>query len=214
MPPTGYRFRPPWWGALLAALGCAGGIALGQWQAGRAEEKRAAAGAPRLELRGEFLPRHLVLLDNRSLRGRPGYAVVQAFRISGDGQVLVDRGWIAAGPSRERLPEIRTPPGEVRIEGMRRERFARAYEPAGAKSEGIVWQNVTPERFAAWSGLALEPWVFEQHSAHDDGLLRERAAPEAGAGKHEAYAFQWYSLAALSVALFLVLNLKRGGAED
>jgi surfeit locus 1 family protein len=134
--------------------------------------------------------------------------VIQPFRIAGAGLVLVNRGWIAAGPDRGRLPEIRTPAGEVRIAGVRRERFARVYEPAGAKPEGRVWPNMTPERFAAGSGLRVEPWVLEQHGSLDDGLVRDWPAPEAGAEKHDAYALQWYSLAVLSVVLLLVLNLR------
>lgn len=208
MSPTGFTFRPPWWGVLLALAGCAGGIALGQWQAGRAEEKHAAAGAPLLELRGRFEAAHTVLLDNKLRRGRPGYEVVTALRVAGDGTVLVNRGWVPAGRSRSELPAIRTPTGELRITGVRREHFARVFEPAGAKAEGTVWANVTPKRFAAWSGLALEPWVFEQHSDLDDGLVREWPAPDAGAERNEAYALQWYSLAALSVLLFFILNFK------
>lgn len=209
MAPTGIRFRPPWWGVLLAAAGFAAGLALGHWQSGRADEKRAAAGAPHLALRGEFLARYTVLLDNKLRRGRPGYEVVQPFRIAGSGLVLVNRGWIAAGPSRQQLPQIRTPAGEVRLEGVRRDHFARAYEPAGAKPEGWVWVNATPERFTAATGLALEAWVFEQHSNLEDGLARDWPASEPGAEKNEAYAFQWYSLAALSVVLLVVLGLKR-----
>jgi len=209
MMPTGLRFHPPWWGVLLAAAGCAAGIALGEWQSRRAEEKRAAAGAPSLVLRGEFLPKDTVFLDNKLRRGRPGYEVVQPFRIAGDGAVLVNRGWIAAGPSREQLPQVRTPMGEVRLEGVRRDHFARAYEPPDAKPSGPVWLNVTPERLSSATGLALEPWVFEQHSSLDDGLSRDWPAAEPGAEKNEAYAFQWYSLAALSVVLLVVLGFRR-----
>jgi surfeit locus 1 family protein len=209
MTPTGLRFRPPWWGVLLAAAGCAAGIALGEWQSRRADEKRAAAGAPSLVLRGEFLPAPVVFLDNKLRRGRPGYEVVQPFRIAGDGAVLVNRGWVAAGPSRQQLPQIRTPAGEVRLAGVRRDHFARAYEPSGAKPQGAVWINATPERFTSATGLALEAWVFEQHSNLDDGLVREWPAAEPGAEKNEAYAFQWYALAALSAALLIVLGLKR-----
>jgi surfeit locus 1 family protein len=194
---------------LLAVAGCVAGIALGEWQSRRAEEKRAMAGVPRVALRGEFLAKHTVFLDNRLRRGRPGYEVVQPFRIAGDGTVLVNRGWVAMGPSRAQLPQIRTPDGEVRIEGTRREHFARAYEPAGAKPEGAVWVNVTPERFSAATGVGLEAWVFEQRSSLDDGLARDSPAVEPGAEKNEAYAFQWYSLAALSGALLVVLGFKR-----
>ena len=209
MTQTGLRFRPPWWGMLLAAAGCAAGIALGDWQLRRAEEKRATAGVPSLVLRGEFLPKYTVFLDNKLRRGRPGYEVVQPFRIAGDGAVLVNRGWIAAGPSRAQLPQIRTPAGEVRLEGVRRDHFARAYEPSGAQPEGAVWLNVTPERFSAVAGVGVEAWVFEQHSNLDDGLARDWPSVEPGAEKNEAYAFQWYSLAALSLVLLVVLGFKR-----
>ena len=69
-------------------------------------------------------------------------------------------------------------------------------------------QSVTVEEFASLSKLALEPWVFEQHSALDDGLLRDWPRPDAGIEVHQSYALQWYSLAVLSLILFLVLNLK------
>jgi surfeit locus 1 family protein len=207
-----FRFRPPWWGVLLAVIGCAGGVALGNWQTGRAAEKRALAAAlVPVTLRGAFVPKFTVLLDNKVHLGRPGYQVVQPLRLASGSLVLVNRGWLAAGPSREQLPAVRTPQGEVSLSGMRLAHFARAYEPAGAKPEGPVWQNATVERFAAWSGLALEPWVFEQHSALDDGLVRDWPRPDTGVEMHESYALQWYSLATLSVVLLLALNLRRDG---
>src|SRR5947208_3485590 len=39
----GYSFRPRLWGLALAAMACAGFIALGNWQSRRADEKRALA---------------------------------------------------------------------------------------------------------------------------------------------------------------------------
>lgn len=200
---------------LLAALGCAAGIALGNWQTGRAAEKRAlaAAQAP-ATWRGVFDAKYTVLLDNKLHRGRPGYHVVQPLRLAGGGHVLVNRGWAAAGASRAQLPDISTPAREVAFTGLRLERFARAYEPGEARPEGRVWQNVAIERFAAWSGLALEGYVIEQHSAldggPDDGLIRDWPRADAGHEKNEMYALQWYSLAALSIVLLLVLNVRRG----
>lgn len=49
---------------MLAAAACAAGFVLGNWQAGRAAEKLAAAADEKhLELRGEFLERYTVLID-------------------------------------------------------------------------------------------------------------------------------------------------------
>lgn len=209
------RFRARWWAVALAAAGCAAGIALGNWQSGRAEEKRAAGAALKpVALRGEWLPKFTVFLDNKIYRGRPGYHVVQPFRIAlvGEGQmrhVLVNRGWVAAGPRREQLPEIRTPAGELALQGLRLERFPRAYEGAAMKPEGRVWQNVATDEFAARFGLALEPYVIEQHSALEDGLVRDWPRPDAGAEMNEAYALQWYSLAGLAVVLLVVLGFRR-----
>jgi surfeit locus 1 family protein len=205
-----YAFRPRAWSILLAAALCAAGIALGNWQSDRAAQKRAArATVEQVSLRGSFEPRYTVLLDNKLYRGRPGYEVVQPLRLDGGRHVVVDRGWIAAGPSREQLPEIRTPVGEIALTGVRLKRFAQAYVPPGAApAEGKVWQNVTLERFAAWSGLALEPYVVEQHSGADDGLVRDWPRAGTGAEVHESYALQWYSLAVLSLILFFALNLK------
>src|SRR5262245_29442533 len=95
---AGLRFRPRLWAFVLAVAGCAGFIALGNWQTGRAAEKRAAQAAlKRISLSGEFLPNYTVLLDLRMHRGRPGYHVVQPLRLAGGkGHVVVLRGWIDA----------------------------------------------------------------------------------------------------------------------
>jgi len=210
----GYSFRPRLWAFALALAGCAAGILLGNWQSGRAEEKRAAAlEEQRATLRGEFLERYTVLIDNKVNRGRPGYHVVQPLRLADGRHVLVNRGWVAAPAHREQLPQIRTPPGKHDVEGRVLEHFPRAYDPGGgARPEGRVWQNVEVPTFAAWSGLALEPWVLEQHSPFPDGLARNWPPPDAGVRTHESYALQWYTLAALSVILFVVLSFRRAPA--
>jgi cytochrome oxidase assembly protein ShyY1 len=213
---AGFRFHFRWWAFLLALTGCAAGIALGNWQLQRAEERRSALAAMKfVEVRGDFLPQFTVLLDFRVHHGRPGYHVVQPLRKSDGGHVLVVRGWIAADPRRERLPEILTPSGAQRIEGTSRERlpqYLAGAAPANDCRPGprpCVWQNLTTDAFAAWSGLALERIVIEQSNTVPDGLARDWERPEAGSRKNEMYALQWYSLAALSGALFLVLSVRR-----
>ena len=208
--PAGYSFRPRGWALALSAAACAAGIALGNWQLERAAQKRSAAtSVEQLALRGELEPKYTVLLDNKIHRGAPGYHVVQPLGLAGGKHVLVNRGWVPAGATRDRLPEIPTPAGEVALSGARLQHFAQAYAPDATKPLGKVWQNVTLEHFSAWSGLALEPYVIEQHSALDDGLVRDWPQAESGAMKNESYALQWYSLAALAVVLFFVLNIKR-----
>ena len=228
----GYSFRPRLWHWLLAGAACAAGIALGNWQGRRAEEKRAlgerfeqALHAPALELawpgnkedvlgrriavRGTFEAERTVFLDNKILNGRVGYEVVTPLKLStAPAHVLVDRGWAPAGASRAQLPAVATPQGEVRIEGLAQERFAHALQ-GGPASGGKVRQNLDVDAFAKESGLALVPLVLEELSGPADGLVRERPRPDTGVDVHRAYALQWYSLAALAVVLAAVFSFKR-----
>jgi surfeit locus 1 family protein len=216
---AGYSFRPRAWAIALAAAGCAAGIALGNWQTERAAGKRAAAAAQvPLKLRGELLAQHTLYLQNRPHHGKPGYYVVQPLRQTDGRNVLVLRGWSAVNA----LPPA--PRGQVILEGVRRQGLPRILEvgtrdagtAAGSARAGNVRQNMTIDEYAAWSGLALEPYVIEQRSglvvtqppAPLDSLARDWPRADAGAEKNDSYALQWYSLSVLSLVLFIVLNLK------
>jgi surfeit locus 1 family protein len=228
----GYSFRPRLWALALAAAACAAGIALGQWQTRRAEEKRAlgarlelAVKSPASEIpasairaedfalkrvaaRGAFVAERTVYLDNKLRRGRPGYEVVTPLRLSRSMHVLVNRGWVAAPAERTRPPRVHTPAGEVRIEGIAFERLPHALVATKATA-GPVRQNLDVAGFAAESGLALQPLVIQQENDTGDGLARNWPRPDLGVEKHEMYALQWYSLAALAIALFVVLSFRR-----
>jgi surfeit locus 1 family protein len=231
---SGYSFRPRAWAVLLTAAACVAGLALGRWQATRAEEKRAIGEqvvqglrAPPVEMsthhmhpeslvlkrvaaRGRFVGEHTVFLDNKLRHGRPGYEVITPLRLNG-AHVLVNRGWVAAGRTREELPQVPAPAGVVRVEGLALARLPHAL--AAGKAQGRVRQNVDVAAFSRETGLRLLPIVVQQGSPADDGLLREWPRPDTGVEKHASYALQWYSLAALAVVLFLVLSIRRVGAR-
>src|SRR5258706_2191418 len=230
--PAGYSFRPRLWALALALAGCAAGIALGNWQSHRAAEKKAlareldqalraepvelspAAGAPvlvhqRVAMRGSFAPKYTIFLDNRLRGGQPGYEVVTPFRLGrSEVYVLVNRGWVRASARGEYLPEVPTPAGEIRIEGLALARFARAFE-FGKGAEGNGRQNLGVETFVAQTGLVLKGFVVEQRTELNDGLSREWPRVDFGIEKHESYTLHWYSLAALALILGLVFSFKK-----
>ncbi|TAK88429.1 MAG: SURF1 family protein [Betaproteobacteria bacterium] len=228
---SGYSFRPRLWAAVLAGAACAAGIALGNWQSQRADEKRALGAQLDEEMRsspiplssrmvaphevalkhivatGTFVPEHTVYLDNKLRRGRPGYEIVTPLKLDGV-HVLVNRGWVAAGRTRGELPQVPTPAGPVRIEGLALERLPHVLE-ASPTTGAKLRQNIDIESFAQETGLRLQPIVIEQRSPAADGLARDWPRPDAGIEKHEAYSLQWYSLAGLALALFIVLSFQR-----
>ncbi|MGH8519613.1 MAG: SURF1 family protein [Panacagrimonas sp.] len=206
---AGYSFRPRLWALALAAAACAAGIALGNWQARRADEKRAlGANVQRIAVHGEFLAERTVLLDNKVRGQRAGYEVVTPLRLAEGIHVMVNRGWIEAPPRRDQLPEVVTPRGRIRVEGIMLERLPRPLK-LGGPEKGPVRQSLDLKQFAAESGLRLQAFVIEQHRGIGDGLVRDWPRPDAGIEKHQAYSLQWYSLAALAVVLLIVLSFRK-----
>lgn len=206
--------------------------AAGNWQLNRANEKqrlqaeydRGAAAAPvslsaksmsaeRLRLRrvmaeGEYLPSAMVLLDNKVYRKTVGYQVIMPLRIGGSSKhVLVNRGWVAAGLDRGRLPAITTPSGLVSVVGVAVVP-GRFLELANTDATGPVWQNLTIERFRQRWSLDLQPVVIEQVNDLDDGLVRDWPRPDFGIARHYGYAVQWFSLCALIIFLYLFFHVR------
>jgi surfeit locus 1 family protein len=215
--PAGYSFRPRAWTLLLAALGCAAGIALGNWQTHRAEQKKALAAElekKHVVVRGIFEPQFTILLDNKLHHGRPGYEVITPLKRSQSGiHVLVNRGWIAAPSTRDVLPEVRTPAGEIAVEGLALDRLPQALQMERSAS-GKVRQNLDIKSYAEETRLSVAPFVLEQHSALDDGLVRDWPAPDFGIERHYGYAFQWFALAATLTVFYAYTQLRNARRKD
>jgi len=227
------RFRPSLVPTLALLLLVAVTVALGNWQRQRAYDKQslreqyeAASRAPPLALdadktiaadpqrfrfraiqaRGTYDAAHQLLIDNRVHAGRAGFDVVAPLKLEGAGYVLVDRGWVAQGPSRAVLPQLPPPAGTVVVQGRINLPPARYLELGADSPAGPIRENLDIARIAASTGLPLLPFIIEQTQKTDDGLVREWPAPDFGIEQHRSYMVQWYSLAALGIALWLGLN--------
>ncbi len=246
------RFRPELVPTLVLLAVLALTLSAGRWQLGRAEQKvelqqrmAAAAGAPAVDATvlaardpagfawqpvsavGRFDAARVVFLDNRLRDGVAGYEVLTPLRLAGSHRVLlINRGWIAAPPQRDRLPSVRTPEGEVRVTGVAVLPSARFMELREGTDEAARWQNWTIERARSRWSLDLLPFalLLEQPAmaapdgaALDDGLARNWPRPDVGIDKHRGYALQWFSFALIAVVVWAVLGLRRvpeEGADD
>jgi surfeit locus 1 family protein len=161
---------------------------------------------------GEFDARRQIFLDNRVHDGRAGYDVITPL-VQADGRaVLVDRGWVAQGATRAELPPVAPPAGRVTVRGRIALPVTNAFQLTKDVADGPVWQRVDPARFAAATGMAVLPVLLEATEAPtpatNDGLVRDRAAPDFGAEKHEIYMVQWYAFAALAIVLWAIFHLR------
>ncbi len=233
----GRDFNPAWWATLATAAGVALTVALGFWQLGRAQTKQAlqqridefAKGPPLLvgaeavdvdalllrsvEVRGHFEPRHAVFIDNRVYKHQPGYYVMMPLRVAGaDTYVVVNRGWVAAGSERNRVPQVRTPEGEVVVRGTATPFSERFLELSSKVAEGNIWQNMVFERYRQATRLTVQPIIVQQTQAiagSDDGLIRDWPPVDLKRNTHLAYAVQWFALAAAILIYYVVINVRR-----
>lgn len=219
------------WLILAAALAAAAiTAALGVWQWGRAQERLAlhaaieqrgsepavtvaelvAATAPdalihrQVVLRGEWVADRTVYLDNRQMRGRPGFYVVTPLRLAGQGRsVLVQRGWAPRNfQQRDALPAVQTPAGVVEVRGRLAPPPAKLYAFDGPE-QGAIRQNLDLAAFRGESGLDLLPLSVQQAGAPSEGLQREWSQAASGADKNYGYAAQWWAMSALILILYV-----------
>jgi surfeit locus 1 family protein len=171
-----------------------------------------------VRLRGEWVGKATLFLDNRQMNGRPGFFVVTPLRLEGRGQeaVLVQRGWVPRDArDRTRLPPVASPAGPVEVAGRMAPPPGRLYAFAGAES-GPIRQNLDLDALASETGLRLLPLSVVQvqaTDAGDDGLLREWPRPAVDVHKHYGYAFQWFGLCALITGLYVWFQLIRPWRE-
>lgn len=231
------------WIPLIATLiVVAMGIALGNWQTRRAEEKIAIANAiaARSQLdplpvtrlaaaevpeefrpvvaRGVFVANWPVYLDNRPLHGKAGFYLAMPLRVVGSDQViLVLRGWFPRDTrDRQRLPTISVPPGEVEIVGLVRASTGKLMQLGEAPElkPGAIVQNLNIDELATASKLPLQNFIIEQTNPVNDGLVRDWPAPSSGIDTHRGYAFQWYALAAAALLFFIVTGFRRASKPN
>jgi cytochrome oxidase assembly protein ShyY1 len=219
-------------------------ISLGLWQIDRAQQKQSLLEAHQERLQdlpldlnlvrqlavddrfrpatasGRFVPGRQWLQDNRLHAGQAGYHVYSLLELTGaDGRfLLVNRGWVPVGTSRQQLPMLPLPAGELRLSG-------RMDMPA---SVGLALGDVD----YAQPGLSVLPYLRLEALAAaigkpllsmalvlDDGqpgALQPDPLPVAQMGpeKHLGYAVQWFGLAAALLIIYVGVNVRRRNNEE
>lgn len=217
-----------WLVNIAAIAGIVATLALGQWQLGRGRQKDALQAAieqreampvlaapsllqadpavmnRRVVVRGSWDAAHTVFLDNRQMRGAPGFYVLTPLKLEGSERaVLVQRGWAPRSfEHREKLPPIDTPSGTVEIGGRIAPPPARLYE-FQADERGAIRQNLDLASFRAETGLKLLDISIVQAGSASEGLLREWPKAAAGSERNYGYAVQWWAMSALIAILYV-----------
>ena len=155
-----------------------------------------------------------LLLDNRVRDGVPGYEVLAPIRLDDARTVLLNRGWLAAPARRDRWPEI------LPMQHLENVKVRIAPAPSTGISLAAFSLETGPgdisriQRldFPALSvalKLPLEPYQLLLDADQADGYDRRWLLPSPDAGKHQAYAAQWFAMAGVLLILMAFYGFRR-----
>jgi surfeit locus 1 family protein len=238
---AGRRFRPSGWPTVATAAVLAGCVALGFWQLDRGRQKQALieefrrgsdasvvlTGAvdalPRYQqviVRGRLDGTRHILLDNMpSSRGSPGYRVLTPLHRRGGRTLLVDRGWVPLGATRQQLPVVTVEAGPRSDAGRLDQLPVPGVRVGSAQAPGEMgWPRVlnfpTQADLETALGQAVESRILLLDASSPDGYQRDwRPSVGFPPERHLGYAIQWFALAVTLVVIFVALSLKSATAE-
>lgn len=207
-------------------------LGMGTWQLQRAEEKkeilslyaqRSAETAIPLDIgresyaalryrnvivTGHYDEARQFLLDNQIRNRRAGYSVLTPLRIGNGKSVLVDRGWVPQGLTRQLLPKVNVQQLETVVRGQVYVPFGRAFSLGSIDAGSQLWprviQYVEFSEISARLGYDLLPLIIRLQPDAPDGYLRKWMTVPFTPARHVAYAVQWFGLA---VALLLIVGI-------
>lgn len=208
------HFRFNWKMTLFSLFFGVSFVALGVWQVSRGEEKRAlleeeagiAALPPvpvgdwvrneqprRVSLVGSFDPEDFLLLDNRVLGGTVGFEVIQRFHDRpSDMDFYINRGFVSMGPTRQHLPFVPVPGGEVEI-------TASVYRPSRDTGRLNDARDPGGRIIQVLSDLPRDDRVYPVTLRLAEGALgalpRHWPMTNMMPARHQGYALQWFTMA-------------------
>jgi len=248
-----YQFSPKLWSVLLYLTLVLCMLALGNWQMNRAALKvsfqesvelaRQSSATPivqlsdwnaeasvyrRVVMTGDYDVDRQFLWDNRTLDGVAGFEVILPMRMPSGEWILLNRGWIAPGPSRSELPNVHLPANaatqSVTVEGLLSQP-SKGFSSGDAVMTGGGWPRILQYFDYAAISRFLEgpvlPVVVQVQSLGVNGRdtevyaqrpewLRANWEPAAsGPMKHYSYAFQWFAMAFALTIIFIVVNTRK-----
>jgi surfeit locus 1 family protein len=194
----------------------------------------ASAEFRRARVSGRYRPDLTIYLDNKIMNGVPGYDILTPLVItderrsqdsgtdaggddSGGGRrfILVNRGWISWGPSRQTLPTIDTPAGMVVLSGMLKAPPAKYFtlqRHVNDKTFQPLWENLDLARYRKVTGLSVSPLVLLLGPGDRQGGGFVRRWPrynDPWIERHNGYATQWFSMAFILVVMYVGLNIEK-----
>ncbi|VAW51723.1 Cytochrome oxidase biogenesis protein Surf1, facilitates heme A insertion [hydrothermal vent metagenome] len=166
-----------------------------------------------VKITGQYDFEHNFLLDNKTFNGRVGYHVFTPVKITGTRAVLISRGFINLGKSRDQLPVIETPESEINIQGILDLQPSRALVLAENVNQTEHWplvlQYLDLEEVSQTLGYELYDMVLWLNEKEPGSFEYDLPVLNLNAAKNNGYAFQWFAMSLALFIIYIVVNTKK-----
>lgn len=232
-----YTFSPGVFVTLLTIALVTLTYSLGQWQLSRAQYKdnlqqkiaerqyMAAISYKQLpyeeservfqpvRFEGHYDSEHSILLDNRIVDRVVGYEVFTPFTMDNDVTILINRGFIPLGKSRQVLPEFETPENKVVIKGLMEKTPSKVLVLSENPHQNIQWpavmQYIDIGELETKLNIRLMSMVVRLAENEPGGLEYHQPVVNLNSAKNNGYAFQWFAMMSAILSLYFVVNTKK-----
>ncbi len=161
----------------------------------------------------EYDHEHSLLLDNKTFNGRVGYHVFTPVTINQTKTILVNRGFISQGKTRQHLPEIKTPIGKIEISGLLDLTPSHALVLADNVQETAQWpvvlQYIDLSEINQLLGVELYDMVLWLNQNESGSFEYDLHALNLNSAKNKGYAFQWFAMSLALFVIYIVVNTKQ-----
>jgi len=162
---------------------------------------------------GTFDTEHHFYYDNRIVNGVAGYDIYTPFRMEDGKTILVNRGWLKQGRTRQQLPEFTTTDSEVSFKALVDRPPSKDYllseDVHSVLSWPMVLQYIDTQEMGAMLGYELMPIVLRLDKEADHGFYREIPVLKLDSAKNIGYSFQWAAMSAALLVIYIAVNTKR-----
>ncbi len=163
----------------------------------------------RVVVEGSIDHENIFLLDNVVVEGRVGFEVLHPIKLESGQSLLINRGFIPAGVSRESLPDVPFLNRPMNALGV-------VYVSEWPNSDMALlysgWPRIVPTQnpkvLSALLGAPLLPWILRLDEADPNSLPRHWVTTVMSPEQHTGYAVQWFAMAFVLMGLFMASIFK------
>jgi cytochrome oxidase assembly protein ShyY1 len=161
----------------------------------------------RLSVKATPLQQPLLLLDNQVYQGQVGYLAYQIFEVTAENPwILVELGFIPAGNDRQELPALAAiSAGQYELTGRVYQKLANPLSdelhPEIHADKPIRFQNINIPALALLLKHDIATAVLQPDNVPQHSLPQPWVPIPLSAQKHQGYALQWFTMAAVFLGL-------------